>query len=293
MATGRCEVGGVAGVPSAPVTYELTGLTDKVAVVTGAGRMRSIGRPIAVELARAGCDIVLTGTGRAPDRYPDDEKAAGWKDIESVAEEVRAVGRRATTVVSNVADQAAVESLAERVMGEYGRVDIVVNNAGAARGGDRVPVIDLDPALWRNVIDVNLTGSFLMSKVFGRLLVDGGRGGSIVNISSIAGKILPPSTAAYAASKAGLQALTASMSGEVGQYGVRVNAICPGIIDTSRMDDLGRGEVWDQFVKSRIPLGRAGTGDDIAYAVVYLCSDQGAWVTGQSWNVDGGTVVQH
>lgn len=275
------------------MTYELTGLTDKVAVVTGAGRMRSIGRPIAVELARAGCDIVLTGTGRPPDRYPEDEKAAGWKDIESVAEEVRALGRRALTAVSDVSDQAAVESLAERVMGELGRVDILVNNAGASKGEDRKPVIDLDPALWRKVIDVNLTGSFLMSKVFGQLIVDGGRGGSIVNISSIAGKALSPQTAAYAASKAGLQALTACMSGEVGKHGVRVNAICPGIIDTSRMDDLGRGEVWEQLVATRIPMGRAGTGEDIAYAVVYLCSDQGAWVTGQSWNVDGGTVVQH
>ena len=275
------------------MTYELTGLTDKVAVVTGAGRMRSIGRPIAVELARAGCDIVLTGTGRSPDRYPDDEKAAGWKDIESVAEEVRALGRRAVTAVSDVADLGAVEALAARTIDELGRVDIVVNNAGASKGEDRKPVIDLDPALWSTVINVNLTGSFLMSKVFGRLLVDGGRGGSIVNISSIAGKALSPSTSAYAASKAGLQALTACMSGEVGQYGVRVNAVCPGVIDTSRMDDLGRGEVWDQLVSTRIPMGRAGTGEDIAYAVLYLCSDQGAWVTGQSWNVDGGTVVQH
>jgi NAD(P)-dependent dehydrogenase (short-subunit alcohol dehydrogenase family) len=275
------------------VTYELTGLTDKVAVVTGAGRMRSIGRPIAVELARDGGDIVRTGTGRSPDRYPDDEKAAGWKDIESVAEEVRALGRRAVTAVSDVADLGAVEALAARTIDELGRVDIVVNNAGASKGEDRKPVIDLDPALWSTVINVNLTGSFLMSKVFGRLLVDGGRGGSIVNISSIAGKALSPSTSAYAASKAGLQALTACMSGEVGQYGVRVNAVCPGVIDTSRMDDLGRGEVWDQLVSTRIPMGRAGTGEDIAYAVLYLCSDQGAWVTGQSWNVDGGTVVQH
>lgn len=275
------------------MTYELTGLTDKVAVVTGAGRMRSIGRPIAVELARAGCHIVLTGTGRAPQRYPDDEKAAGWKDIESVAEEVRALGRTALTAVSDVSDLAAVEALAERTMGELGRVDIVVNNAGASKGEDRKPVIDLDPALWRTVIDVNLTGSFLMSKVFGRLLVEGGRGGSIVNISSIAGKVMTPTTSAYAASKAGLQAMTACMSGEVGRYGVRVNAVCPGIIDTSRMDDLGRGEGWDELIATRIPLGRAGTGDDIAYAVLYLCSDQGAWVTGQSWNVDGGTVVQH
>jgi 3-oxoacyl-[acyl-carrier protein] reductase len=275
------------------VTYELTGLTDKVAVVTGAGRMRSIGRPIAVELARAGCDVVLTGTGRSPDRYPDDEKAAGWRDIESVAEEVRALGRRAITAVSDVADLAAVEALADRTMGELGRVDIVVNNAGASKGEDRKPVIELDPALWHTVINVNLTGSFLMSKVFGKLLVDGGRGGSIVNISSIAGKALSPTTSAYAASKAGIHALTACMSGEVGQYGIRVNAICPGIIDTSRMDDLGRGDVWDQLVATRIPMGRAGTGEDIASTVVYLCSDQGAWVTGQSWNVDGGTVVQH
>jgi NAD(P)-dependent dehydrogenase (short-subunit alcohol dehydrogenase family) len=273
--------------------YTFTGFEDKVAVVTGAGRMRSIGRPIAVELARAGCDVVLTGTGRAPDRYPEDEQAAGWRDIESVAEEVRALGRRALPVVSDVSDEAAVEALAARVLEEHGRVDILVNNAGAARGDDRRPVVDLDAAQWRTVLDVNLTGSFLMSKVFGRTMVASGNGGSIVNMSSIAGKKLSPNTAAYAASKAGLQALTACMAQEVGGAGVRVNAICPGVIDTSRMDDLGRGEQWQRLVDAAIPLGRAGTGEDIAHAVLFLCSDQGAWVTGQSWNVDGGTVVQH
>ena len=270
-----------------------TGLEGRVAVVTGGGRMRSIGRPIAVALAKAGCDIVLTGTGRSPDRYPDDEKAAGWRDIASVSEEVEAAGRRAVALVSDVSDLTAVEALAARVVDEFGRVDIVVNNAGAARGEDRKPVIDLDPDLWRTVIDVNLTGSFYMSKVFGRLLVESGRGGSIVNISSIAGKRLSPETAAYAASKAGLQALTACMAQEVGRAGVRVNAVCPGVIDTSRMDDLGRGDVWNQVVDQLIPLGRAGTGDDIAHIVVYLCSDEASWVTGQSWNVDGGAVVQH
>ncbi len=83
------------------------------------------------------------------------------------------------------------------------------------------------------------------------------------------------------------------MAQEIAAHGVRVNAICPGIIDTSRMDDIGREEVWEQMIKAMIPLGRAGTGDDIAATVMYLCSDQGAWVTGQAWNVDGGTVVQH
>ena len=275
------------------MSYALTGLDDKVAVVSGAGRMRSIGRPIAVALARAGCDVVLTGTGRSKDRYPDDEKAAGWRDIDSVADEVRALGRRALAVVSDVADQSAVEALAAQTMAEFGRVDIVVNNAGAARGDDRVPVIDLDPDLWRTVLDVNLTGSFLMSKIFGRLMVEAGAGGSIVNISSIAGKKLSPNTSAYAASKAGLQALSACMAQEVAEAGVRVNTICPGIIDTSRMDDLGRGDVWENVIKQLVPLGRPGTGDDIAHIVVYLCSDEGSWVTGQAWNVDGGTVVQH
>jgi 3-oxoacyl-[acyl-carrier protein] reductase len=275
------------------MSYPLTGLDDKVAVVSGAGRMRSIGRPIAVALARAGCDVVLTGTGRSKDRYPDDEKAAGWRDIDSVADEVRALGRRALAVVSDVADQSAVEALAAQTMAEFGRVDIVVNNAGAARGDDRVPVIDLDPDLWRTVLDVNLTGSFLMSKIFGRLMVEAGAGGSIINISSIAGKKLSPNTAAYAASKAGLQALSACMAQEVAEAGVRVNTVCPGLIDTSRMDDLGRGEVWESVIKQLVPLGRPGTGEDIAHIVVYLCSDEGSWVTGQAWNVDGGTVVQH
>src|ERR1700738_4383772 len=94
----------------------LTGLEGKVAVVTGAGRMRSIGRPIAVELVRAGCDIVLTGTGRPPERYPEDEKRAGWRDIESVAEEVQALGRRVLPVPSDVSDFEAVQTLADRVM---------------------------------------------------------------------------------------------------------------------------------------------------------------------------------
>jgi 3-oxoacyl-[acyl-carrier protein] reductase len=273
--------------------YAFSGFEGKVAVVTGAGRLRSIGRPIAVELARAGCDVVLTGTGRPPERYPDEEKAAGWRDIDSVADEVRALGRRALPVVSDVSDLAAVEELTAQVLGTFGRVDIVVNNAGAARADDRRPVIELDPEHWHRVIDVNLTGSYYMCHVFGRELVAAERGGSIVNISSIAGKRMGPGTAAYSASKAGLQALTACMSREVAAANVRVNAICPGVIDTSRMDDLGRGAEWRQFVEDFIPLGRPGTGLDIAATVIYLCSDQGSWVTGQAWNVDGGSVVEH
>lgn len=196
------------------MSYELTGLEGKIAVVTGAGRMRSIGRSIALELAKAGCDVVITGSGRSPDAFPDDEKKAGWRDIESVAEEIRALGRRALPLISNVADLEAVKLLADKVVQEFGRVDFVINNAGAARAGDRAPVVDVDPVAWRNVIDVNLNGSFYMSQVFGRKLIEQGEGGAIINISSVGGKLMAPSTAAYAASKAGLHALTAAMAGE-------------------------------------------------------------------------------
>jgi 3-oxoacyl-[acyl-carrier protein] reductase len=268
----------------------LDGLEGKVAVVTGAGRMRSIGRPIAVELARAGCDVVLTGTGRPVERYPDDEQQVGWRDIDSVADEVRALGRRALPIVSDVSDANAVDALARRVLDEMGRVDIVVNNAGAARGDDRVPVIDLPVEQWRTVIDVNLNGTFYMSRTFGQHLVAQGEGGSIVNISSIGGKMMAARTAAYAASKAGIHALTCAMASELGGDGVRVNAICPGIIDTFRLDDIPRGERWDAMVERQIPLGRAGTGEDIAWMAVYLCSDQGSWITGQLYTVDGGTL---
>lgn len=272
------------------MSYTLTGFKNKVAVITGAGRMRGIGRSIALELAKAGCDIVITGSGRPSDAYPDDEKAAGWQDIESVAEEVRALGCRALPVVSDVSSLESVTSLAEQVLQEFGRVDFVINNAGAARAGDRVPVVDLDPTAWRKVIDVNLNGAFYMSKVFGRKLIDQAQGGAIINISSIGGKLMAPTTAAYAASKAGLHALTAAMSGEVGQYGIRVNAICPGIVTTSRLDDLSP-EQWEGIIDTYVPLKRAGQPAEIGSMVAYLCSEQGEWISGQFYSVDGGQLA--
>lgn len=271
---------------------QLNGLAGKVAVVTGAGRMRSIGRPIAVEMARAGCLVVATGSGRPPEQYPDDEKEAGWRDVASVVEEIEALGGKAIGLASDVGDETAVRSLLQRTLEEFGRVDFVVNNAGAARGRDRVPVVDMPIDAWDTVIRVNLRGTFLMSKVFGQHLIDAGHGGGIVNISSIAGKLLPPNTSAYAASKAGIQALTASMAQEVGQFGIRVNAICPGLVDTVRIDDIRGTPAWDAAT-GRIALRRMGTGEEIAYTTIYLCSDQGAWVTGQSINIDGGMAVQH
>ena len=163
----------------------LSGLRDKVAVVTGAGRMRSIGRPIAVELAKAGCNVVLTGTGRDAEDYPEDEQEVGWRDIASVAEEVRSAGAQALEVVSNVTDPEAVASLVASTLERFGRVDFVINNAGAARGSDRVPVVELAIEDWHKVMNVNLNGTFYMSRAFGQVLVEQGEGGAIINISSI------------------------------------------------------------------------------------------------------------
>lgn len=271
---------------------QLTGLEGKVAVVTGGGRMRSIGRPIAVEMAKAGCKVVVTGSGRSPEHYPDDEKAAGWRDVASVEEEIRAAGGTAIGLASDVGDETAVRTLLQRTLDAFGRVDFVINNAGAARGRDRVPVVDMPIDAWDTVIRVNLRGTFLMSKIFGQHLIDANQGGCIVNISSIAGKILPRNTSAYAASKAGIQALTASMAQEVGQFGIRVNAICPGLVDTVRIDDIRGTPAWDAST-ARIPLRRMGGGEEIAWATIYLCSEQGSWITGQSINIDGGMAVQH
>ena len=264
-------------------------LEGKVAIVTGAGRMRSIGRPIAVKLAEAGADVVLTGTGRAPENYPDAEKQAGWGDIESVAEECHEHGVKVLARVSDVCDESANQALVEETVRELGRVDVLVNNAGAARGNDRQAVVDLPYEEWSKVLVTNLDGTFLLSKAFARQLISQGEGGSIVNISSIASKLAGANTAAYASSKAGINALTRSMSLELGQHQIRVNAICPGVIDTYRMDDLGRGDVWQKVLQS-IPLGRAGDGSECAEMALFLVSERGAWVTGQAINVDGGHV---
>jgi NAD(P)-dependent dehydrogenase (short-subunit alcohol dehydrogenase family) len=291
------------------MAMELTGLEGKVAVVTGAGRMRGIGRAIAVALARGGCDVAVTGTGRDPATLPAAETAAGWRDIDSVAEEVEALGRRALPLIGDVTNAHQVDLLAANTMKTLGRVDFVVNNAGSAPGLEQNAVVDVPPGAWRRVMDVNLNGVFYVSRAFGRRLVEQGEGGAIINISSIASKVFAANEAAYSASKAGQNALTACMAREMGRHQVRVNSVCPGLVDASRMDSSPRakdaarqegvrttpapdeGFDWDTHVTTRIPLGRAGQGTDVANAVVYLCSDEGAWITGQSINVDGGDCV--
>ncbi|MCH7552700.1 MAG: SDR family NAD(P)-dependent oxidoreductase, partial [Chloroflexi bacterium] len=162
-------------------------LDGKVAIITGAGRLRGIGRACAVALAAMGADIVPTGTGRSPESYPQDEKDAGWKDIESTAQQVRDLGRRALPVVGDVSRSEDVQRMVQQTMDEFGRIDILINNAAYKRGEDRVTVDQLDEEVWRRVLDVKVTGAFLFSKAVAQIMMGRGEGGRIINISSIAG----------------------------------------------------------------------------------------------------------
>ena len=267
-------------------------LDGKVAIVTGAGRLRGIGRAAAVHLAKMGADVVVTGTGRSPDRYPDDEKAMGWRDIESTVEQVREQGHQALSLVVDAMDRGQVQMMVDRTIEAFGRVDVLINNAAFARGPDRVPIIELDPDIFQKVIDIKVTGTYLCTKAVLPHMIKQGEGGKIVNISSSAGKRGSANTLAYNAANFAVVGMTQSMARELGTYNINVNCVCPGAVDTHRMDDLGRSERWQQMGVNT-PIGRNGTDDEVGGLIAYLCSDAAAWIHGQSININGGTVVEH
>jgi 3-oxoacyl-[acyl-carrier protein] reductase/meso-butanediol dehydrogenase/(S,S)-butanediol dehydrogenase/diacetyl reductase len=264
-------------------------LDGRVALVTGAGRLRGIGRATAMALAEQGAGVVVTGTGRDPSTYPEDEKKAGWRDVESTADQIRARGRRALTWTGDVSKSEAVGRLVDSVMKEFGRLDVLVNNAAYPRGNDRVPLPELDEDVWKKVLEIKLTGAFLLCKRIVPIMVQQ-KWGRIINLSSIAGKRGSPNTAAYNAANFGIQGLTQSLAMEVARHGVTVNAVCPGTIDTARMDVLGRADGWQRQL-DRIPMGRAASDEEVAGLIGFLCSPAAAFMTGQSVNIDGGVVM--
>lgn len=263
-------------------------LEGKVAIVTGAGRLRAIGRATAVALAEMGANVVITGTGRDPATFPHDEKAVGWKDIESVADQIRQAGARALPLIADVSKSDHVKRIVDSAISEFGRIDILINNAAFMRGPDRVAVVDMDEATFRRVLEVKVVGSFLMSKAVLPILIRQGQGGRIVNLSSIAGKVGTARASAYVASNAAIQGFTQSLAKEAGPYRITVNAVCPGLTDTSRLDDLGRGELWEKTLKERVPLQRAASDKEIAGLIAFLCSPRGEYINGQLINMDGG-----
>ena len=268
-------------------------LDGKVAIITGAGRRRSIGRGAAIALAEMGCSIVAVGTGRDPATFPDDEKEIGWRDIESVADEVRAMGPSALALVADVSKRDQVQEVVDTTVSELGRVDFLVNNAAAPKGDDRVPLVDLSEEQLRLVLEVKVLGSFFCAQAVSRVLVEQGEGGSIVNVSSIAGKRPRAASAAYAAGNAALDALTASLAYDLGSHGVTVNSVCPGLVETSRWDsDIGT-EGWEKRIKATVPLKRATDGDEVGRFIAYLCTKDASYINGQCINMDGGVVTGH
>jgi 3-oxoacyl-[acyl-carrier protein] reductase/meso-butanediol dehydrogenase/(S,S)-butanediol dehydrogenase/diacetyl reductase len=260
-------------------------LAGKVAIVTGAGRMRGIGHDIALGLARAGADVAVTGTGKDPSTYPDDEKSVGWRDIDSVADEIRGLGRNSLPVVCDVSRSSDAQRTIAEVAAKLGRVDILINNAAAPV--QRATVVEMAEDAWRRVIDVKLTGAFLMSQAAAKVMLAQGNGGRIVNISSVSSRFHSRYKCAYTAANLGMESLTVTMSKEVGPDGITVNSIVPGFFPTSRADYMRETEAW-QVVLETISVRRPGTAEDMASMIVYLCSPAGEFITGQSIRVCGG-----
>ena len=182
--------------------------------------------------------------------------------------------------------------MVEVALGEFGRIDILVNNAAYPIGEDRVPLLELDPDVFKRVVDVKVTGSYLCTKAVARVLVDQGQGGKIVNVSSVAGKRGEPYMLAYGAATFAMVGMTQSLAKEFGPHGINVNAVCPGDLDTARTDEQGRGEEWRKM-EAGLPLGRAGTDDEVGGLIAFLCTEAASWITGQSINIDGRLVMEH
>ncbi len=241
---------------------------ERVAVVTGAAR--GIGRRVALTLAERGYRVA------ANDLTPP----------EGTLEELRNIGAAALSLPGDISDGASVRGMVDTVMGEFGRVDVLVNNAGVSLITPAEETTDTD---WRRVLEVNLTGPFLMSREFGREMLERGSG-SIVNISSVAGLLGIADRAAYNASKHGLIGLTRTLAAEWGGRGVRVNAVCPGWVKTEMdVEDQSGGGYTDTDIEGRTPMGRFAKPEDIARAVAFLADpEQSGYVNGHTLSVDGG-----
>ena len=244
-------------------------LDDRVAIVTGASS--GLGVAFAQGLAEAGADVVL-GARRV-------------ERLEDTAALVRDAGRRALAVATDVSDPESCTALVEAAMSEFGRVDVLVNNAGV---GTAVPATRESPEQFRSVIDVNLNGCYWMAQACGRVMQPGS---SIINISSVLGLTtagLPQ--AAYASSKAGLIGMTRDLAQQwTGRKGIRVNAIAPGFFVSEMTEQYPDGYLESQ--EGRIPVGRKGDPAELAAAVVFLASDAAGYITGQTLAVDGGMTI--
>jgi len=250
-------------------------LKDKVALVTGGSR--GIGRSIALGFAEAGADVVVSSRDKRP------------PELEKVAEEIRAVGRKAMAIPAHVGRKEDVQNLLQKTIQEFGGIDILVNNAGA--NPVLSSMVDLEEQAFEKVLEVNLKGAFLMSKAVAREMIKKG-GGRIINISSISGlRARADGTGAYCISKAAMNMMTQVMARELAQHNILVNAIAPGSIKT----EFSRVNWTDPERRAQrlreIELRRFGEPEEVVGLALFLASEAGSFVTGEIIRVDGGQTI--
>jgi NAD(P)-dependent dehydrogenase (short-subunit alcohol dehydrogenase family) len=276
--------------------YDLAGRT---ALVTGAGGEWGFGRAIANRLADEGADVAVNDV----QANPYGAGAGEWGGLAAVVSEIEAKGRGAMPVLADVSDAAQVDAMVAAVIEQFGKIDILVANAGSRPGPDRVPVVDLTEEAFDDVQRVNVKGTFLCSRAVARHMVARGDGGKIIVISSTAGKRGVARYAAYTASKFALVGFTQSLAHEMGEYGVNVNAICPGLAETERAIHIadaikpegGTAETQlHEMLRHRAevnPLGRVTETKDIANMAAFLASSESDYVTGLALSVSGGDLM--
>lgn len=248
-------------------------MKDRVALITGASS--GIGRATAREFAAKGARVVVA--------------ARRQDELDSLVAEIESDGAAANAVRTDVSDSAAVERMVSHVIATFGRLDYAVNNAGIE--GEFAPIVDLAEKDWDQVMGINLKGTFLCMKFEARAILAGGHRGAIVNVGSVNSFLGAATGSAYVASKHALIGLTTSVSAELAPQGIRVNLVCPGVIDTPmhrRLREEIGDEVYDQGLLPNVHLRRAGQPEEIARAIVFLCSEEASYITGTTLTPDGG-----
>ncbi len=281
-------------------------IKGKVALVTGAARKRGIPRAIALRLAREGADVAVNDIISTTEALDVWDREEGWRGLESLAAEIKTLGRRSLAVPADVSNPGQVSAMVGKVVEKLGRIDILVNGAAVMeRDIGRAAVVDRAVEIWNKSIAINLTGDFLTCQAVGKQMIKQGQGGKIVNISSRQGKMPQAENSPYGASKAGVINLTQALALEMAQYHIYVNAVCPGPILSwgSRGKDIyermKRGMSEEAAIAEVYPpsdwspLGRIGRVEDVVNLVVFLLSDQADWMTGQAINVSGGMMMMH